>query len=143
MMTAVLVSVFLLVVGMGFLYFMERDSYLQLTADRQARANYLARAGVEFFCFCKELTPAGQVNQSPDIGGALQPMTPGHFQQINFGPKEIVNVTVSSTGVGCKSEAFIFGDLNQVVAKAQMVVSDSHLATKYLPVQGVSDGHLR
>ena len=50
-MTAVLISMFLLVVGIPFLYFIERDSYLQLIADRQARFNDLARAGVESFCW--------------------------------------------------------------------------------------------
>ena len=144
-MTALLISMFLLIVGMAFLYFMERDSYLQLMADRQARSVYLARAGVEYFCFCHELLPA-----SPDINGAVRPLTAGATQTISFNANEVVNVTVTASGAGCSATGCILDDTGKVIARSTMVVPESthNPATPparypYLPPEGISDAQLQ
>lgn len=50
-MLSMLLAMFLFTVGIGFLYFVERDSYMQLRSEKMERATCLAQAGVDYVCW--------------------------------------------------------------------------------------------
>lgn len=124
LITAVMVSMFLLVVGMAFLYFVERDSYLQLKADRQAKAHHLARAGIEYFAYCR----AVQVG-SLGASGEPAPFGAGETRTIQLGPNEFVEITADSTRRGCRALGYITSSTGSKTAEAVLGL--------FLPIYGV------
>jgi hypothetical protein len=110
---ALFFSMILFMSAVAFLTYLERDSALQLSAQRSARAIYLAKAGVEYFCYRQY---EGDFGQDRTASG-LSKMVDGDVATLTFGPDERVEVTcVGSTPTGCKSKAIILDTTGQLLA---------------------------
>lgn len=107
LLTALMISVFLLVLGIGFLYFIERDSYAQLQQERATRAEYAARSGLDYFYYKDIENPA---NFTVGV-----PVGPFPLQQ-----GEYFEVTKTADG-GCRSRGLIMDGVN-VRAERVLVV---------------------
>ena len=108
LITALMFSIFLFVTGMGFLYFMERDSYQQLQMERAVRAQYAARSGIDYFYYRDIEDPS-----------ALTVGVPTGAQELQ--PGEFFEITKMADG-GCRSRGWIEDSGGEVRAERVLVV---------------------
>ncbi len=107
LITAMMLATFLFVTGLGFLYFMERDSHQQLRQERAIRAQYAARSGLDYFYFRDIEDP------STFTSGVVN----GPFE---LEPGEYFEVTKMSDG-GCRSRGWVEDSSGRVRAQRVLV----------------------
>lgn len=113
LLTALMLSMFLLVLATGFLYFIERDSWQSLQQERALRADYAARSGLDYFYY-KERTDPGVFTVGTTDG-------PHELQEDEF-----FEITKLADG-GVRSRGFVQDDGGKLRAERVMVMPSNYL----------------
>jgi hypothetical protein len=119
-MTVLMLSTFLLILGIAFLYFVERDSYAQLQQQRATRAEYAARSGVDYFYYRDISEPTALAVGVPDGP---------HFLQRD----EYFEITKMADG-GCRSRGFIRDRSGTMRAERVLIVPGGKLGGDRLAI---------
>ena len=116
LMTALLVSVFLLVIGLAFLTFIERDVRFASRQDRQAQAYYLALSGFRYY-----ERRCGSFLANPQQTEAVPPGDTRRFFEVTYDP---VGRTVTSRG-------YIVNSVGQVIGQRILVAPGGNIGEFY------------
>ncbi len=124
LIVALFFTMILFISAVAFLTYLERDSALQLSAQRSARALYLAKAGIEHFCYRQYEGDFGQDRRPPPQGSGLAKLTNGQAVDLDFG-RDKVKVTCVGNGLsGCRSQAKVYDDTGRLLASRTLVLPE-------------------
>lgn len=106
-MVTILVCFFLILLGFGFIQNLEHDRQLQNLDNAQKKAYYLARSGIEYYCFNN--LPGRDISQVPGLSG------PGPIT-VKVTETESFELVIAPSG-GCQSKGIVRRSDGVVVAE--------------------------
>lgn len=111
--TVLMLSVFLFVLGIGYLYMLDRDQHQQIRAERMNRALYVAKSGIDYFTF-KEIEAPNSLAGEGVVSGPYE-MGPGEFFRIEGDGEN-----------GCTVHAWLQDSSGRRLAEQTLVMPGNH-----------------